>query len=169
MRSNINWKIVVSENQRASNACWTLIRWTKHPQVSERVKIKVQPSSNFTGTPWFPFHLQFITTFWANYNDLNVLPNPAIMVKNRGIIPLYGQTIRVSELVQVTQDTMVKSTLAYPPKAGHKKNFPRPFWRRGLRPETATCGCVGMSKTRCEFPPRLDRLEWIEWIEAIWG
>ena len=36
---------------------------------------------------------------WVNYNDLTVRPSPGIMVLVRGIIPFYGPTIQVSEIL----------------------------------------------------------------------
>ena len=36
-------------------------------------------------------------------HDLTVLPSPGIMVNFREIIPIYGRTIQVSELLQFTQ------------------------------------------------------------------
>ena len=40
---------------------------------------------------------------WVNYNDLTVLPSLEIMVYFRGIIPFYGRTIQVSEILLFTQ------------------------------------------------------------------
>ena len=50
------------------------------------------------GTPEFE-DFSWIDVVWVNYNDLTVLPNPGIMVYFREIIPFYGHTIQVSEIL----------------------------------------------------------------------
>ena len=47
------------------------------------------------------------------HHDLTVLPKPGIMVYFRGIIPFYGRTVQVGELLSFTQIWVWINTYKY--------------------------------------------------------
>ena len=58
------------------------------------------PLVDLDGSGWRKIHdLYSFIGLGKFHHDLTVLPSPGIMVRIRGIIPFYGRTIQVSELL----------------------------------------------------------------------